>query len=360
MYPEISKLIRKELLALEPYHVPFHPGVVKLDANENTYDFPPEVWDDIVRAVDGQTFGRYPDPTAADLRAALAGYTGVAPEQISVGNGSDELIQNLMLTFATGGKVVIATPTFGMYAVHATIAGATPVPLPRGPDFSVDPEAVIAAAGQPGVRVVILCSPNNPTGNTIPLEVTRRILEGTRAVVVVDEAYYEFCGETAVPLLADYPHLVLLRTFSKAFGLAGLRVGYMLAGKEVTEAVGRVKQPFNVNAFSQLAAARLLKWRPVFAERIRKICLSRDELLAAMQGVPGVTVYPSRGNFLLFRTALPARTVYEGLLKRGVLVRILDGPDLPGCLRVSVGQPGENAQFLKALAETMASGASAG
>lgn len=352
---KLEQLVRPELRQLTPYHVPAYPGVIKLDANENTYGFPKEVRADIFRAVNGETFGRYPDPDAGTLRAALAEYTGVASERITVGNGSDELILNLMLTFGAGGRVVIATPTFGMYALHATVAGAEPVAVPRDADFAVDPEAVCRAAARPGVRVVVLCSPNNPTGNTIPLDVTAHILALTRAVVVLDEAYYEFCGETAVPLLTRYPHLVILRTFSKAFGLAGLRVGYMLAGEAVTGLVRRVKQPFNVNAFSQLAATRLLARRRIFEERIREICRSRDELLAALWRVPGVTAYPSRANFLMFRTRRPAPEIYEGLLARGVLIRLLDGPDLPGCLRVSVGRPDENAVFLRALTEVMQS-----
>lgn len=351
----ISELVRPGLGELQPYHVPVHPGVIKLDANENAYDFPEQVLRDIFGAVDAQTFVRYPDPDAEDLRVALSDYTGVPAARISVGNGSDELIQNLMLTFAAGGKVVIATPTFGMYAIHAVVAGAEPVALPRNADFAVDPEAVIAAAARPGVRMVVLCSPNNPTGNTIPPEVTAEILDRTGTVVVLDEAYYEFCGETAVSLLDRNPHLVLLRTFSKAFGLAGLRVGYMLAGREVTEAVGRVKQPFNVNAFSQLAATRLLKWRPVFERCIEEIRRSREELLAGLWRVTGVTAYPSRANFILFHTSLPGPRVYEGLLERRVLVRLVDGPDLPGCLRVSVGRPDENAAFLEALEKTVVS-----
>lgn len=350
----LEEMMRPALLALEPYHVPCHSGVVKLDANENTYDFPEKVLADIFGAVDTQTFGRYPDPSAEGLRAALAGYTGVAPHRITVGNGSDELILNLMLTFAAGGKVVIVTPTFSMYAIHATIAGAEPVAVPRRVGFTVDPEAVIEAAVRPGVRLVVLCSPNNPTGDTVGAEVVAEILARTRAVVVLDEAYYEFCGDTAVALLDRFPHLVILRTFSKAFGLAGLRVGYMLAGGEITEAVRRVKQPFNVNSFSQLAATRLLKWRPLFERRVREICRSRDELMRALARLPGITAYPSRANFILFRTAGNAAEVYEGLLARGVLVRLLDGPDLPGCLRVTVGRPAENDLFLKALTTVIA------
>jgi len=352
----IDELVRSELLALKPYHVPVYPGVVKLDANENNYDFPEEVLEEILGSVGGQTFGRYPDPSAQQLREHLARYTGVDRNRITVGNGSDELILNLMLAFAAGGKVVIATPTFAMYGIHAVIAGAEPVFLPRKADFGVDPDAVAEAAARPGVKMVVLCSPNNPTGNTIPLEATKKILAGTGTVVVLDEAYYEFCGETAVPLLAKYPQLVILRTFSKAFGLAGLRLGYMLAGPEVTGMIQRIKQPFNVNAFTQQAAIRVLERQPLFERRVRRICASRDELFAAMSHLPGLTVYPSRANFLLFRTGMRAQRVFGGLLQRGVLVRLLDGPDLPGCLRVSVGRPGENLLFCNQLADVLKTG----
>ncbi|MEW6457571.1 MAG: histidinol-phosphate transaminase [Bacillota bacterium] len=352
----INELVRSELLALQPYHVPVYPGMIKLDANENNYDFPEQVLEEVLSTIGGQTFGRYPDPSALQLRESLSRYTGVDRNRITVGNGSDELILNLMLAFAAGGKVVICTPTFTMYGIHAVIAGAEPVALPRKADFSVDPDAVIEAAARPGVKMVVLCSPNNPTGNTIPLEVTEKILKHTRAVVVLDEAYYEFCGETAVSLLGKYPQLVLLRTFSKAFGLAGLRLGYMLAGPEVTGVIQRIKQPFNVNAFTQQAAIRVLEWQPLFERRVRQICRSRDELFAAMRYLPGLTVYPSRANFLLFRTGMPAQQVFSGLLQRGVLVRLLDGPDLPGCLRVSVGRPEENLVFCNRLADVLRTG----
>ncbi len=352
----INELVRSELLDLQPYHVPVYPGMIKLDANENNYDFPEQVLEEVLSTIGGQTFGRYPDPSALQLRESLSRYTGVDRNRITVGNGSDELILDLMLAFAAGGKVVICTPTFTMYEIHAVIAGAEPVALPRKADFSVDPDAVIEAATRPGVKMVVLCSPNNPTGNTTPLEVTEKILKHTRAVVVLDEAYYEFCGETAVSLLDKYPQLVLLRTFSKAFGLAGLRLGYMLAGPEVTGIIQRVQQPFNVNAFTQQAAIRVLEWQPLFERRVRQICRSRDELFAAMRYLPGLTVYPSRANFLLFRTEMRAQQVFSGLLQRGVLVRLLDRPDLPGCLRVSVGRPEENLVFCNRLADVLRTG----
>ncbi|MEW5762144.1 MAG: histidinol-phosphate transaminase [Bacillota bacterium] len=354
MRPEIEALVRPALRAMVPYRVPEHRGVIKLDANENPYPFPPAVQAAVLAAVNGRAFTRYPDGAARELREALARYTGVAPENVLVGNGSDEVILNLLLTFGTGRRVVIAAPTFSMYRLHAVVAGAEPVEVPCRADFAVDAAALAAAARE--AAVLILCSPNNPTGNVTPLEVIEELLGNCPGLVVVDEAYAEFAGVSAVELLPRRPRLVLLRTFSKAFGLAGLRVGYMLADADVVEGVWRVKQPFNVNTFSQRAALAVLRHPEPFREQIRAICRDRDALYEELRRVPGVTAFPSRANFILFRTPLPAAEVYEGLLGRGILIRNVDGPLLPGCLRVTVGRPEENARFLAALREVLGEG----
>ncbi|MDI6906070.1 MAG: histidinol-phosphate transaminase [Thermoanaerobacterales bacterium] len=347
---EVTALLRETLRELVPYRVPVHKGVVKLDANENPYDFPPAVREAILGAVETALFTRYPDAAAEELREALAGYASVGPEQIMVGNGSDELILDLLLAFGTGRRVVIPVPTFGMYRLHAVIAGAEPVLLPRRElGLPVDAETLVRAAE--GAAMVILCSPNNPTGDLLPWDTLVAVLERTGAVVVVDEAYYEFAGDTALPLLDRYPRLVLLRTFSKAFGLAGLRVGYMLGAPEMIGAVWRVKQPFNVNTFSQLAAVQVLRHRELFAGRIAEIGAERERLYEALREVPGVCALPSRANFILFNTPRPARDVYDGLLARGVLIRSMDGPHLPRFLRVTVGRPEENRLFITALRE---------
>lgn len=352
---DFSLFLRPALRDLVPYRVPAHPGVIKLDANENPYDFPVEVRETIVRDLDTALFSRYPDPAAEGLREALSDYAAVRPEQVMVGNGSDELILDLLLAFGAGRQVVIPVPTFGMYRLHAVIAGAQPIFVARRElEQPVDPEALAKAAED--AAVIILCSPNNPTGDMLPLGDLVALLERTRAVVVVDEAYYEFAGETARELLEEHPRLVLLRTFSKAFGLAGLRVGYMLAAPQMVEAVWRVKQPFNVNTFSQLAATQVLRHRLLFETGITKIVQERERLFAALQRVPGVRALPSRANFILFSTPLPAAAVYEGLLARGVLIRNLDGPYLQGCLRVTVGRPLENDRFIAALLDTVGTG----
>jgi len=353
---EVLDLVRPDLRDLVPYAVPHYPGYIKLDANENPYDFAPEVLAEIFRRVGGQTFTRYPDPLAADLRRALADYTGLAPENVLAGNGSDELILTLLLTFGGGGRVVITPPTFSMYGIHAKIAGTVPVTVPRLADFALDIPAVLREMQVPDTRVVIVCSPNNPTGNTVARAEVERLLTETAGLVVLDEAYAEFSGESCGDLVRRYPRLVVLRTFSKAFGLAGLRVGYLLADPAVVNALLKVKQPFNLNAFSQLAAVTVLEHLPVFQKRVAKIVADREELYRRLQNLSGVEVFPSQANFLLFRTPLPAKAVWEGLLQRRILVRDVEGPGLKRCLRVNVGTPAENEAFLSALAEVLTQG----
>jgi histidinol-phosphate aminotransferase len=350
----ITGLVRQDLLDLVPYAVPHYPGFVKLDANENPYDFAPDVLAEIFRRVGGQTFGRYPDPLATDLRRALAGYTGLSVENILAGNGSDELILTLLLTFGGGGRVIITPPTFSMYQIHARIAGAVPVQVPRRRDFSLDMDALLREARVPDTRLVVVCSPNNPTGNTAAPGEVEALLEAAEGLVLLDEAYVEFAGESRVTLVKHNPRLVVVRTFSKAFGLAGLRVGYLAADPAVISVLLKVKQPFNLNAFSQLAAAAVLDNLPLFEERIKVITADREELIRGMRDLPGVEVFPSQANFVLFRTPLPAAAVYEGLLKHRVLIRNVEGPGIERCLRANVGTQAENRAFLKALAAVVA------
>ncbi|HOV78997.1 MAG TPA: histidinol-phosphate transaminase [Bacillota bacterium] len=351
---DASSLVRGELKTLAPYDAPYFPEAVKLDANENPYGFPPGVLRKIFSEIGSRDFARYPDPRAERLRESLADYTGVAPENIMVGNGSDELILNIMLTFGAGAEYVVTPPTFSMYGVYGLVASASRVEVPRLADFSVDMESLKRVAGSRGVKVVIICNPNNPTGTATPPDEIEGLLAGTNAVVVVDEAYVEFGGETCIPLLARHPNLIVLRTFSKAFGLAGLRVGYLLAGRSVVRELLKVKQPYNLNAFSQTAARVVMENLPLFRERIEKILAERERLFSGLSGLPGVEAFPTRANFILFRTALPAKQVYGGLLERGVLIRNLDGPMLRRCLRVTVGTAGENGLFLERLRGVLA------
>lgn len=346
-----SVLVRADLRGLVPYDARVPPHVVKLDANENTHDFPPAVldgiWQEVTREVEkGQAFNRYPDAMADVLRDKLADLWRVDPACIMAGNGSDELILNLMLTFGSGGRVIITTPTFSMYGVHARVAGAAVQEVPRRDNFSLDEESLLREAASPEVKVIVICNPNNPTGNAVLPERVAAVLENSRAVVVADEAYGEFGGESCIPLLGRYPNLVVLRTFSKAYSLAGLRVGYLLASARIIEQLMKVKQPYNLNAFSQVAARVVLEHLPVFRARVEEILRDRAALYERLASLPGVEVFPTEANFILFRTFMPAEQVYKGLLEGGVLVRNVSGPLLPDCLRVTVGRSDENRFFL--------------
>ncbi|MDD4237341.1 MAG: histidinol-phosphate transaminase [Desulfotomaculaceae bacterium] len=349
-----ASLVREELKGLLPYHAPYYPSVLKLDANENPYPFPKEVMEKIYRETASSGFNRYPDPMAVQLRESLAAYTGVSPENIMLGNGSDELILDLMLTFGTGAKFVVASPSFVMYGIQGQIASSTRLDVPRLSDFHLDVAEMQKAAAEPGVKLVVICTPNNPTGTATPRCEIEAILGNTSALVVVDEAYGEFGGESCVPLLESYPNLIILKTFSKAFGLAGLRVGYLLAGASIINELLRVKQPFNLNAFSQIAARVVMENLAPFRERVGTILKERDRLFAELSAVQGVETFPTEANFILFRTALPAAQVYQGLLERGVLVRSVDSPSLSRCLRVSVGTSEENTTFLASMREILA------
>lgn len=350
---KLTELVRTGLDKLIPYDAHLYPEAIKLDANENPYPFPTELANRIGQLAAGALLTRYPDSDALELRRELAKYTGVTPEQIMVGNGSDELILNILLTYGTGGRVLITNPTFSMYKIHSLIAGARPIPVPRRADFSVDVPALVCYARQPESRVAVICSPNNPTGNSSTLEEIESVLQQVSCLVVVDQAYLEFGGVDCVELLNRYQNLIILRTFSKAFALAGLRVGYMLAHPDVLRQIKKVKQPYNLNSFSQAAARVVLEQRDIFKAQIADIIDQRKELAQALQQMPGVTTYPSDTNYLMFRTNYDSKVIYQGLLERGVLIRKLGGPELPGFLRASTGTPEENKKFLQALAQVL-------
>lgn len=345
----LSSLLRSELQEIKPYDTQKYPNVIRLDANENPFAFPKDILEKIKAQVHEHFFNRYPDPLASELVNMLADYTKVPSTGIMVGNGADEVILNLLLTFASGGRVIITPPTFSMYKIHSLIAGATPVEIPRHPDFTVNVSAINEAAAHFDTRLILLCSPNNPTGNAIPPASIRSILEKSAALVVVDEAYIEFGGESCITLLNDYPNLVILRTFSKAFGLAGLRIGYLLSNPAVVQQLLRIKQPYNLNAFSQLAARVVLYHQAEFLAVVKKIIQGRKILSAELSNLPGVEVFPSVANFILFRTPFPATRLHRDLLEEGILIRDVSRQGLEKCLRVTVGKEEENEIFLTRL-----------
>ncbi|WP_418791701.1 histidinol-phosphate transaminase [Phosphitispora sp. TUW77] len=352
---QIRDLVREDIRDLVPYEPHPYADVIKLDANETPHTFPAQIIKDIFETLTGDVFTRYPDPLGEELRKAIGQMTGAPPENIILGNGSDELIQLLLQTFGgPGRRVVIPVPTFAMYKIHGQITGTEPVEVYRNSDFSLDEDILIAEMQKPGTNMTFIATPNNPTGTTVPEEQVRRILERVNSLVIIDEAYIDFGGRTCLSLIREYPNLVVLRTFSKV-AMAGLRLGYLTADSAVVRELLKVKQPYNVNAFSQAAALAVLKNWHYFQEQIEEIVSERERLKVELLKIKGIDVFPSDANFILFRVKPPivAEALHEALLKNGVLVRKKPGitHGLEQCLRVTVGTKQENDFFLEKLSK---------
>ncbi len=339
---------RPALRGLRPYGVR-QEAPVKLNQNESPLDWPEEVKAEVLARVAARPWHRYPS-TDGVLRAALARNAGVTPEMVAVTNGSNEAILAVVETYATGRPVVLTTPGYSMSAPLALVGGAQVRPVLLRPDFSLDAPAVLREMTASRGAVIFLASPNNPTGNAFARADIEAILDAARGIVVVDEAYAHFAADSFLPDLRRYPHLVVLRTFSKAFALAGARIGWIVAREDVIASIRTALPPYNLNVFAQDAALVAMEHADLVTGRVRLIVEERERLYAAMAALDGVTPYPSQTNFLLFRTAQPAGDLADRLLRRGVLVRDVSvQPMLDRCLRVTIGSAAENDRFLNAL-----------
>lgn len=348
---------RTELADLEPYEAKEPRVETNLSANENPLNLPHEVIATIASRLPEFAFNRYPDPMSGSLRAAIAEANGLEPVNVLVGNGGDELIFDLMLAWGGPGRTLLNfPPTFAMYGLDARVTGTTVVEVPRrAKDFSIDEKAVFARLGQGDIDIVMLSHPNNPTGNLHPETFLIELLDSTDALVLVDEAYFEFSRHTMRPHMARHKNLVILRTFSKAFSLAGLRVGYLLAHEDVVTELAKVRQPYSVDRFSQWVAGMVFRERVVFEGQIQEMLRQRDVVEHGLGQIPGVKVFGSEANFVLFRVDRAAAVWRDLLHSYGVLVRDLSRePGLEDCLRVSIGSPEDNKRFLDAMAELYA------
>jgi histidinol-phosphate aminotransferase len=334
-------LIKPAVRAQTAYTLSAPAARRKLNQNESPWDLPPALKRDILAAAEAAPWQRYPEFAPPELLAALAHRYGWTPDGILVGNGSNELIQATLTTTLEHGDVVVApSPTFSLYRLLTGVLGGRYRPVPLGPSFAYDVDALIEAAVRERARVVVLNSPNNPTGSALPEGAVARVLEETGALVVCDEAYQEFGGPTALPLLRTSSRLVVLRTFSKALGLAGLRFGLALAHPAVAREIAKAKLPYNVNVVTLAAAAAALRHGEALAERTRALVEQRERLAARLSGLPALEVFPSAANFILIRCRRhPAREVFRRLLdEHGILVRDVSGTsELAQCLRISVG-----------------------
>ena len=322
--------------------------IIRLNGNENPYGPSPAVAEALA---DFPNFNHYPDPEQRQLREALSGYVGVDPDCIIAGNGSDELIDMLFRMFVgPGDNIINLTPTFGMYSLGAEICGGQAISVARDEKFDIDLERIKLAITSL-TKAIVVCSPNNPTGN-MPTEADVRALLDTGILVIVDEAYYEFSGQTLMPLLHEYPNLVVLRTFSKWAGLAGLRIGLGAMHPDLAGMMMSVKPPYNVNLAAEVALIASLKDMPALLERVNAIVYERDRMMGLLDAIPTVSPYPSQANFILCQ--LPEGSgpkVFEGLCNRGIFLRHWSNPRLINCIRTSVGFPGENDAVAAALAE---------
>jgi histidinol-phosphate aminotransferase len=348
--------VKPAVRALRAYTLPARRAAVKVNQNENPYDLPAELKSRVLEEARARSWNRYPDFDPRELLEALGRFSRWRADGILAGNGSNELIEAvLMVTVGAGTSVVIPDPTFSLYALLTEVLGGRVARVPLGPDFAYDTDALVRAQRESGASVVIICSPNNPTGSHLaPAEVARLCRE-TDALVVVDEAYHEFAGQSVAPLLHDHGNLIVLRTFSKAMAMAGLRVGYLLASPELVAEVNKARLPYNLNFFSQTAALAVLSDPGAVEKAVARLVRAREALHQEMAAIPGVRPFPSQANFILF--ALDGRApadVFQSLFAEGVLVRDVSAtPALSDCLRVSVGTDDENAAFLAALRGAM-------
>lgn len=333
--------LRSGLDLLKPYSIDEAEWPIKLDANEKAENLPPAVAAALTNCIASMAFNRYPEIAAKSLRTKLAGVLNRSIGEIQVGNGSSELLEAICRAFGgPGRRIVYPVPSFSMYPVYIQLSDSNPVPVKLGPDYSFPFDEYLAEGKK--ADLVILCNPNNPTGNSTPIEMVARLASELSCPIVVDEAYFEFHKESALELLDRYQHLIIVRTFSKAYGLAAARVGYLAASEAVSTAVSKVMLPYHLNALSLAAAETVLDHRGLFTAGIDALISERKRLSARLASIEGITVYPSATNFLLVRVPQADRLV-SLLTAAGIGIRDFSrSPELEDCLRITVGSPAEN------------------
>lgn len=357
---QVVTRIRPEVRREKAYRVGEPPAIdVKLNQNESPYDLPEDLKEDLLEQFRKVAFNRYPDDQPERLMRAIGEKVSHPAAGIMVGNGSNELTHTLGLTLLAGGRsVVLPTPMFSLYAQVARLYGANIASVPPRADLSFDAEAIEEAVRRVQPNLTVLTTPNNPTGRAMPLAEIERIVTAAEGFVLVDEAYVEFTREeSARTILDEHANLLLMRTFSKAAGLAGLRLGYLMGHPEVIGEMMKARLPFMVDRMAQGAALALLRRPEVLAERVRLIQASVEQLHEELAAIEAVEVVPSQANFVLFKTPVEPSEMMDRLARAGVLVRNMGGyPELQGYLRVNAGTPAENMAFLAALKDALHAG----
>lgn len=340
-------IINDKLNRIEPYIVDKTEYSVKLDANESFLNFPQSLKEELMDALMKVLYNRYPDPESEQLCRLYGQYCGVDSKYILAGNGSDEIIQTLMNGFLNCGDAVLTLkPDFSMYKFYASLLGAYVYEYDLDENLTFDLEDFIRVALDEEVKIIIFSTPNNPTGAVVSREHIIKIVEETDALVVVDEAYFEFHGETVVDLITKYENLAVLRTCSKAMGLAAARVGFIIAGESIIRNFKKVKAPYNVNSLSQATASVMLRHPEIIKDNIKQIVKERDYLyqeLCKLQQNDSFKVYPTCANFIYIKTER-AKELNEALKKQGIAIRCFGES-----LRINAGSREENLRVIETL-----------
>lgn len=351
-----KKFYRNNLKKLKPYDPHEVPYKIKLNANENPYGLPEEIIEEILRKAKNLEYSRYPNANSVKLSETVSSFWGLNRDNIVIGNGSDELIDYLIKAFSEKGRRIITTaPAFAMYKIYSIINGSNFVQIPLSQsNFSLNEDKVLEKAKKEDSSIIFIAYPNAPTGNYFAENKIIKIIEESGCLVVVDEAYYEFGKKTFVPLISRYDNLVILRTFSKAYSIASLRVGYLLSNFEIINEIRKVKSPFNVNSFSQLAAQVVFENKEILKNDIKKIIEGREKLTNRINEIPPFKAHSSQTNFVLVEVGFKENSdsVYNNLLKQGILVQKVSDPIFSTSryfLRITVGNEEENDILIKSL-----------
>jgi len=349
--------IKPQVRTLRAYSLSLPRVRVKVNQNENPWDAPARIKEETLRRLATREWSRYPDFVPESLHVRLAEFSGWRTDGIIAGNGSNELIQALlMVTVGPGKRVLISEPTFALYRQISTVLGGEVISIHLTAELSYDMNALQKTVSDVQPDVMIVCSPNNPTGCVLSDQDLRALLRSTSGIVVVDEAYHEFAEHSVVPLLRDHENLVVLRTFSKAMAMAALRVGYLLAAPELASEISKAVLPYNLNAISQVAAEVAVElYEDELRPLVRTIISERERLYGELGRIAGLAAVRSLANFMVVQSTIDPRQVFSELIERDILIRDVSGyPMLSDYFRLSVGTPEENDLLLSALREIFA------
>ncbi len=349
----MTTYIRKEILNLKGYHLSSYPKTIKLNQNEIPYDIPGELKAKVLEKLILVPWNRYPLPQPVELISKLSTHLNWPQDGILISNGSNVLIQALTLATSLEGRVLTIDPTFSLYELEAKVLNAQVQAVRLNENFTFPLENFLEAIRSFKPTLIFIPNPNAPTGNLFPKDQLLQVIRAASCLVVIDEAYFQFADENLMEELAAHPNLILLRTFSKAFGLGGVRMGYALGAPEILSEVFKVMLPYCVSTLNEAVAEAILEHPELTEKRVAEIKIERASLYQTLLGFKGVKVYPSQTNFLIFQVD-DSQRVFQSLLQEKILLRDVSHPiSLPNTLRVTVGSPDENEKFVKALKVAM-------